>query len=217
MADDALHELTAGYALDALDPAEERAYEQHLAHCERCQAELAELSTGAAALAFGAEAAEPPAALRDRILAAARAERPNVVSIRRRGETAVRVLAAAACVAAVGLGVWDVALHNRLDRSRQALRALTLTGAQGTVVLGPEGQGTLVLAGVRPPPSGKTYEAWLIRGGKAARAGMFGGGQTVVVRLRGRLAHGAVVGVTIERAGGATQPSMPPFVTSAQA
>jgi len=32
-----IHELTAGYALDALDPDERRAYEAHLAGCERCR------------------------------------------------------------------------------------------------------------------------------------------------------------------------------------
>ena len=37
----ALHDLTAAYALDALDPDEARAYEEHLAHCERCRSELA--------------------------------------------------------------------------------------------------------------------------------------------------------------------------------
>jgi hypothetical protein len=35
MADDAVHELTAAYALDALGPDEERAYEEHLARCEQ--------------------------------------------------------------------------------------------------------------------------------------------------------------------------------------
>ena len=30
------HELTAAYALDALDPEERRAYEAHLATCPQC-------------------------------------------------------------------------------------------------------------------------------------------------------------------------------------
>jgi anti-sigma factor RsiW len=36
-----LHDLTAAYALDALDPDEAREYEAHLARCERCRAERA--------------------------------------------------------------------------------------------------------------------------------------------------------------------------------
>ena len=35
-----IHELTAGYALDALDPDERSAYEAHLAGCEQCRHEL---------------------------------------------------------------------------------------------------------------------------------------------------------------------------------
>jgi len=45
-----LHELTPAYALDALAADEAEAYEEHLAQCERCRAELAELRETAAAL-----------------------------------------------------------------------------------------------------------------------------------------------------------------------
>ena len=36
---DTLHDLTAAYALDALDSDEAREYEAHLARCEQCRAE----------------------------------------------------------------------------------------------------------------------------------------------------------------------------------
>ena len=104
MDDDALHELTAAYALDALEPVEALAYERHLAHCERCQAELAALSAAAGALAFGVDPAEPPAALRERILSEARAERSNVVPLQAYGfyrRHYARVLAVAASTSAV--------------------------------------------------------------------------------------------------------------------
>ena len=97
---EALHDLTAAYALHALEPEEARAYEDHLSHCERCRGELAELSEGAAALAYAADGPEPPPTLRDRILAQARADRPNVVPLRPRwavpaAATAVLAVAAA--------------------------------------------------------------------------------------------------------------------------
>ncbi len=60
MDSDAPHELTAAYALDALDAAEERAYEEHLARCPRCREELASLTETAGALAYGVEPATPP-------------------------------------------------------------------------------------------------------------------------------------------------------------
>ena len=84
METDAIHELTAAYALDALDDAEVREYEDHLARCPRCREELASLGEAAAALAYAADAPAPPPALRTRILEQARSERPNVVPLRRR-------------------------------------------------------------------------------------------------------------------------------------
>ena len=62
-----IHVLTGAYACDALDPGELSAFEDHLAHCEACAQEVAELRATAAALA-AAEAIEPPAALRERVM-----------------------------------------------------------------------------------------------------------------------------------------------------
>src|SRR5689334_20135549 len=46
-----LHELVAAYALNALDDGDRATFEEHLATCERCAAELAELRETAAAFA----------------------------------------------------------------------------------------------------------------------------------------------------------------------
>ena len=80
----ALHDLTPAYALDALDPEDARAYEAHLARCERCRDELAALTEAAGALALATEAPPPPPDLRARILQEAQRERPNVVPMRPR-------------------------------------------------------------------------------------------------------------------------------------
>ncbi|MFF8728415.1 anti-sigma factor domain-containing protein [Streptomyces sp. NPDC015171] len=66
------HSLAAPYALDALEPGERRRFEKHLAGCGRCAAEVRELAEDAVRLAWSA-AAPPPAALRERVLAAVRA------------------------------------------------------------------------------------------------------------------------------------------------
>src|ERR671922_2953682 len=108
---DTIHELTAAYALDALDEREEREYEEHLARCPRCREELASFTETATSLAYGVESPTPPPDLRDRILVRARAERPNVVPLRRpawRSWTAAA--AAVAASAAIGLGIWAVTL-----------------------------------------------------------------------------------------------------------
>src|SRR5438874_5018868 len=102
-----LHDLTAAYALDALEPTETEAYEEHLGQCEDCRAQLAELNDTAAALAFGAVAPTPPSRLRAAILDAAAAERTNVIPLpqRRWKPRALAVAAAAAACVAVGFGV----------------------------------------------------------------------------------------------------------------
>jgi anti-sigma-K factor RskA len=69
-------EQTAPYALGALDDDERASFEQHLATCEQCAAEVRELQEVAGLLATAAKPVAPPPALRDRILADARAVRP---------------------------------------------------------------------------------------------------------------------------------------------
>ncbi|OLZ72673.1 anti-sigma factor [Streptomyces sp. IMTB 2501] len=65
------HSLAAPYALDALEPDERRRFEKHLRGCDRCAAEVRELAEDAVRLAWST-AAPPPAALRERVLAAVR-------------------------------------------------------------------------------------------------------------------------------------------------
>src|SRR3954447_17745368 len=95
------HADVASYALDALDAEQEREFEEHLASCEACREELASLREATAALAYGAVGPAPPPELKQRILAEAKAERPNVVSLPRRRSWTAPFVAAAAVAAAV--------------------------------------------------------------------------------------------------------------------
>ncbi|MFF1545744.1 anti-sigma factor domain-containing protein [Streptomyces sp. NPDC058291] len=63
------HSLAAPYALDALDADERRRFERHLKGCVRCAADVRTLAEDAVRLAWSA-AAPPPAAMRERVLAA---------------------------------------------------------------------------------------------------------------------------------------------------
>src|SRR5439155_1474296 len=115
-----VHDLTAAYALVALDPDEAREYEAHLATCKECQEELARLGSAAGALAFAVESPAPPPDLRQRILDAAVGERENVVPLRPRWAPAAKIAVAAAACLAVGFGVWAATLSRSLDRERSA-------------------------------------------------------------------------------------------------
>jgi len=219
MADD--HALAAAYALHALDDEEQHSFEEHLAGCERCRQELAGLRQAAAGLAYGAAGPKPPPELKDRILAQARSERENVTSLpgRRRNWTAP--LAAAAAIAAsvaIGLGVWTATRPSGQNAFTSVLAQpgarLIGMGDSGAVAVAPNGEGAILLR-VPPAPSGRTYEAWVMRPGAIKRAGLFRGGKgATVLRIPGRVPRGAVIGVTVERAGGVDQPTQKPFAAT---
>lgn len=215
-----LHSLVGPYALDALDDEEERGFEQHLALCERCRKELAGLREAAASLAYVDAAPAPPPELKERILAQARSERGNVVSLpRRRNWTAPLAAAlAVAASAAIGLGIWGATRSSGSDPLATVLSQpgakLVPVGSRGGVAVAPNGDAVLALA-VPRAPSGKTYEAWVIRAGKAKAAGLFRGREgTSIVEITRPVRSGAVVAVTLERAGGVSQPSGKPLEQS---
>ncbi len=203
MTNEHLHELTAAYALDALDAGERHDFEAHLPECEQCRAELAELREAVGALALASDGPPPPAALRDRILVAAREEPPNVIALRPRRTRlyAGSALAAAAC-AALAIGLW-VGLSGGNGPTRVALR-----GADGTLIVHTSGRAELSVSGLAPAPAGKAYEIWVLRDGTTIPAGLFRGGPgTSVVSLTRPVAAGALVAVTLERAAGASKPT----------
>ena len=212
-----IHELTAGYALDALTPEERRAYEEHLEGCERCQEELQSFWETTEALAVAASGPEPGAGLRDRILAGARAEPQTVVPFASRRSRAVPVLGAAAAVAAVvavAVGIWALQVSGDLDDARIALdrereaaeiladpdgREVSLEQGDGRVVVLPDGRAVLVLDELADAPADKTYVAWIIEGGTPAAAAAFAGRDARdVVGLDGSVDAGDVVAVTVE-------------------
>lgn len=195
------HDLTVGYALDALSPEEAEAYEWHLSQCEECREQLAELNETAAALAFGTVAPAPPERLRGSILDAAAAERSNVVPLLRRRWVTRGLAVAAAAVACIAVGL-GVALS-------QSSTPSTVTAS---LVLGPNRTATLHVSGLSPAPSGKTYEAWVIPAGRAPRpSGLFPGGTDTTTHLPGTVPQNATVAVTVERAGGVDKPTTTPI------
>ena len=224
MANDALHDLTPGYALDALDENERAAYEAHLATCEQCRDELARMQDTVGALAYAVNSPAPPPELRDRIIGQARAERGNVVPFRprRRLTYALGAVAAAAAVVALAVGLWASSLSNDLDQQRSVVailadpqaRQVPMEGGEGRIVVTDSGDAALVTA-VPGAPSGKTYEVWVFEGDTPKRAGTFDGDKTHdVVRLTRPVPPGAKVAVTVEESGGVDAPTSPPVMSA---
>jgi anti-sigma-K factor RskA len=229
-----VHDLTAAYALDALDPVERETYEAHLGQCAHCREELASLGETATALAFAVVSPAPPQRLRGRILAASAIERENVVPLPIRRPWLARMSAAAASVAAgaaVGLGIWATTLSHSLDRARaSSARAeeaahvladpnsqkIALRGGSGMLAVDPSGRGVLIVHRLPAAPSDRVYEAWVIPpGGKPKRAGLFRGGDSpTMLTLDQMVPAGSVVAATMERQGGVDAPTDTPLFSA---
>src|SRR5690242_20130848 len=150
-----MHSLVAPYALSALDEGEEREFEQHLAVCESCRTELAGMREAAAALAYAAPPAQPPPALKERILAEARSERPNVVPIRRSQRLPLAAFGAMAVAAVAALAIWAGLPSGEGDQftnvlSKPGARFVSM-GSRGGVAVAPSGEAALAVALPRAP------------------------------------------------------------------
>ena len=203
MTNEDLHELAGAYALDALDEDDRRAFEEHLADCERCRGEVAGLSETVGTLAYGLdEGPPPPAELRNRILGAAREEPPTVVALRpRRTRLYVGAAVAVAACAALAIGLWA-----GLSGGPSPRIALSRT-TSGAVLAS--------VSGLDAAPEGKVYVVWVIAKGHTPQpVGSLAGGDKTVVRLGGEVPKGATVAITLERSPDMTTPTLPPKVAT---
>jgi anti-sigma-K factor RskA len=228
MSDD-VHALVGLYVVDALDDDERGAFEEHLAGCAACSAEVVEFRSTTSRLSE-LMAENPPPALRsaimDRVGGVRQASPVESLAEARRRRTPVRwvapALAAAAAVIAVALGIGWSATHRTLDREQSVTAVLTapdaasvpLSGAPGTmrVVYSPSrGESVVVADGLADLPADETYQLWFIDAdGNPSSAGIFrtdDGRATKVVT--GTPADAAAVGVTKEPAGGSKTPTLP--------
>lgn len=141
-----LHDAAAAYALDALDPAEQAEFEQHLAGCAACTREVAELREATADLVLSAAAPPPPPALRAAVLAGIAGveqlpplpDRPQAVlpaddGVDDGGPAVVPAPLAAA--AGPGQGVDELALR-RLNRRARVLSVLVAAVTVVALALG---------------------------------------------------------------------------------
>ena len=213
-----MRELSAAYALHALDPDDEQLFEQHLRTCEECRAAVAGFESTADQLAAAASPATPRPGLRARILeTVARDREVRARPFRARGFQLAAATAAVSTAAAIGLGVWAASLSHDLGRERQGAKVVALSGADGSVVLTDDREAVLVVRNLEPAPDGRTYEAWVISDGVAQPAGVFSGGSPrVAVALTRRVPAGTAVAVTIEPAGGSKVPTSSPIFRTAR-
>jgi anti-sigma-K factor RskA len=187
-----IHGASGSYVLNALEPSERDEFEAHLAECETCSRELAELRETASEMSLLSVTA-PPSALKSEVMAAISTVRvlPPEAPVtridagqgalrRQRRTTRLLTLAvAAALVIALSLGAWAVSLSRNQAPSAAAsleaqllqapdLRAYTVDlkdGGKGTFIASRSLNRALFSSGDLPVlTSGQTYQLWTLAG-----------------------------------------------------
>jgi anti-sigma-K factor RskA len=216
---DEIDQLSGAYALDALSGEERRAVEAHMASCPQPHGVARGLAGAGAFLSAGVEPMTPTAGLRDRILASADATPQEDRAAGAAGRQAragwPRWVAVATAAALVGMAVLTGTLWFELQSRNDQLEQVARIVAQGgtvQAVSGEAGSGylvdppregaTLILADVRPIPSDRLYELWLLSDdGSAVPVGTFvpGNGPVAVIPVEQDLVGYATLALTVER------------------
>jgi anti-sigma-K factor RskA len=230
---EAAQDLIAPYVLGAVPPDEERQLRDHIMSCDDCMREAESFSMIAASLPLAAGSAPLPAGFVDRVVASVHDARPvpNVSAAAVRpwwyGVWSRFGLAATAglLVLAVAAGAILVNQHDDLQQKQKVLAILLHHQEDGIELKGPAAaigkvvptsHGSIFVAsGMRKPPSEHTYQLWLIKDGTPVSAGTFSVQGDLVVLETGRSLSGVdSAAITIEPAGGSTQPTTQPITTA---
>ena len=170
----------AAYALDALADDDLSAFEQHLAGCERCRADLSSLRVAVETLPASVEPRRPPRRLRRRLLAEVRGDarrEPRGADPRASGArwrpalalTAVAALLVGGLIGYVGGGSGDeqgqIVVAARATAEAPPLAAATVSYTGDTAVL--------ETSGLPPAGAGNVYQAWIRTGEEIAPSSVF--------------------------------------------
>src|ERR1041385_6301169 len=236
-------EMIPARALSALDAAEAQTLNEHLENCAECRKELDDWQATAAALALGANPAEPSPRVRERILDEVRKHlvEPKVVPFRSTprnlwssfgslGAMAAAVLFTALIVALVVLWRQNNAIQTELQQSREFVQLVTSPGARvrelkgvdlgagatATVAYDTNGRAILVANKLPGVPQGKAYQLWFIVGNKPPLPGKtFAPDSSGKGTLQEQMAlESPTFAITLEPAGGSTTPTSPIYLRS---
>jgi anti-sigma-K factor RskA len=219
----AVDELLAGYAADALEDAEHCAAAGHLAECRNHDAELQALRAGFAGLAALIEPVEPQVALRGRILEAFDREIADQPAVQPSGSPPRLprllspagfgyALAAGLLIIAVALGVWGASRDG--DGTQVLVRNTEAAAGSLEVVYIPSQSRGLIDFDLSAPPAGRIYQAWHVdAAGNAVSIGLLQG-QRGSLAFELEPAGGDAVALSIEPPGGSRAPTTDPLLVT---
>ncbi len=215
------------YSLEALDPREVAAVEAHAPGCARCTRELEALAPAVAVLGESVEQLEPPAELRERVMAEVHADvarsaadrEPSQRPGRRRGwrglfmRPAIAVGLAIAIAAVGGYVIADNGEGGGTDES--TVPVVAQQGIGGTLAVG-EVSSMLDLHGLHQLSGREVYQVWVAHGSNVRPSSNFVPDHSgrAMTAVDGELTPGTRVMVTREAGRGRTTPT-PPVLLSA--
>jgi anti-sigma-K factor RskA len=226
------------YALNALGPREQRAFERAMDRSHSLREEVVELQDTAVLLSEQIEPVQPPAALRERLLAQIEltpqlAPEPEPVQREHRPSLGERLerMRAVLVPATVGFAAVAVAvavilpMQQPVSPNEQAINTVlqaedmhqasnvTPQGSTLTVAWSPEhGRAVASMKGGYPLPSNKTYELWVTdKSGNTHSAGLITNQHTSPVLLPGKVGKGVTMRITVEPVKGSDYPTTKPL------
>lgn len=218
---DELFDMVGVYALDAIDDAERAEIELLLTENAGARQELTRYEDALAALVTDEIAIEPPAdawiGIAERVAATPR----QVVALRPRRAGAWLAAAAAVLVLVLGGTFAAVRIARNPSLTSQLAAAqrdpasgtgsLAGPGGEAAVAIRTDGRGYLDVRSLAALPAGKVYQLWSLDAPTPVSLG--------VVKAKGGIAtftapaDSHVLGLSVEDAPGATQPTLPTVVT----
>lgn len=232
---DELKALVAPYALGAVPSDEIDEIRDHMRSCDECTAELAAMRVAVDELSFSVESSPPPPGFADRVMTRVAAESSAGVTpapSRQRFWWPALIGAAALLILAAVMGAGYLNTLRELNNSKRIVAALwqadadfTLTGEGRAKMLTTADGGMVFIArGLSPVDEGRDYQLWLMRGSCAEvaspacekiSAGTFEVNDGVaIVRSPDSLEGFKRIAVTVEKKGGAKQPTTNPVLLS---
>jgi anti-sigma-K factor RskA len=219
------------YALGTLEDCEREPIERHVSDCAQCLDDLGQFQdTLYEAAALGAVNVDPPRDLRTRIVIRHRGARvlgrPDFLEQVREflfrpvplGVPAALVVLLVVAFGIIGTTRGDADAYARALAGVADGRVVALApsdanpNARGSVVIPNQGQAYLVVR-LPAPPSGKAWEAWVLKPGPVAvPAGTHEAGGVFTLLLTAPLDAGDGVAITLEPVAGSPQPTTQPVL-----
>jgi anti-sigma-K factor RskA len=233
MADEHVLDLLPAYALDCLDEEDLLRLARHLTECDSCRTELSSYQVIADQLPLSVPQVSPPATLKQKLMA--RVEESRQPGLAQKGKTswwqrlserlhqaapvwALASLAVIVVLAISNLTLWQRVRTTSISEQPQSMRVVRLSNttdapnAHGLLVISVDGEyGTLVVDHLPDLGAAQQYQLWLIQGGERTNGGVFSVSQdgygSLWIASPLPLANYSAFGITIEPAGGSSDPT----------